>query len=415
MTAFQFLHAADLHLDSPLRGLAARGEAASAFLSASRRALSALVETAIARRVAFVVIAGDVYDGDWRDYSTGQFFAREMGRLARADIPVFLLRGNHDAESVITRQLALPPNVHEFATARPQTLRLDALKAALHGQGFAERRANEDIAQAYPPAVPGWFNIGVLHTSLDGREGHAAYAPTQIAHLRRHGYAYWALGHVHAREIVAQDPWIVFPGNLQGRHARETGAKGATLVRVEEGRVAGVEALTLDAARFDHVTLDLSAARGEDDLREAARAALAAAAARAEGRPLALRVTLAGRSALHERLLAHRAQAEEDMQALASEAGADILIEKLALATTSARALPPPALDGFDDILDEIAREPAFRADVARALAALRAKAPAQAYALAGQRDPEADAPAAVDAALAALRAALAEETEVNS
>lgn len=412
MTAFQFLHAADLHLDSPLRGLAARGASAAAFLSASRRALTALVDAAIARRVAFVVVAGDIYDGDWRDYSTGQFFAREMGRLARADIPVFMLRGNHDAESVITRQLALPGNVREFSAARPDTFTLDAFGVALHGRGFARRHADEDIAQRYPPAIPGKFNIGVLHTSLDGREGHAAYAPTQIAHLRRHGYDYWALGHVHAREIVARDPWIVFPGNLQGRHARETGPKGATLVRVEAGRVAGVEALTLDAARFDHVALDLSAARDEDALRAIARTAFAEAAARAEGRPLALRVTLTGRSALHESLLAHRAQAEEDMQAIAAEAGADILIEKLALATTSARALPLAALDGFDAILDEVAREPALREEIAKALAALRAKAPAQAYALAGRDDPEADAPTAIAAAVAMLRAALAEETE---
>ena len=415
MSSFQFLHAADLHLDSPLRGLAARGDGARAFLSASRRALTALVDAAIARKVAFVVIAGDIYDGDWRDYSTGQVFVREMGRLAREEIPVFMLRGNHDAESVITKQLTPPANVREFSTARAQTFTLDALRVALHGRGFAARQAGEDIAQTYPPAVAGWVNIGGLPTSPDRRRGPHAYSPTRVEHLRRLGYDYWALGHIHAREIVSRDPWIVFPGNLQGRHARETGAKGASLVRVVNGAVADVEALALDAARFDHVRLDLAGALSEDDLREAARDALAQAAARAQGRPLALRVTLEGASALHERLLAHRAQNEENMQALASEAGADILIEKLMIATSSARAAPPAALDGFHEILDEVANDPAFRAEVAEALKSMRAKAAPGAYALAGRGDPEADAPVAVAAALAALRAALADDSEARS
>lgn len=414
MTAFSFIHAADIHLDSPLLGLARRGEFARAFLSASRSALTSLVDEAIARRVAFLVIAGDIFDGDWKDWSTGQAFAREMGRLARAKIPVFMLRGNHDAESVITRQVALPANVHEFATSKPQSFRLEALRVALHGQGFAKRHAQDDIAQAYPPTVSGWFNIGVLHTSLDGRDGHAPYAPTQIEHLRRHGYDYWALGHIHAREIVARDPWIVFPGNLQGRHAKEVGPKGATLVHVENGRVSAVEALTLDAARFDHVELDLAALADETALRALARSTFAQAAERAQGRPLALRVTLAGVSALHERLLARRAQIEEDMQALAAEAGADMMLEKLVLATAPARPRAAAALDGFHEILDEIAADVSFRDEVVRTLASLRAKAPDEVFERLAESGVDVEVGAVIQAALAQLRASLADESEAQ-
>ncbi|HEX8047951.1 exonuclease SbcCD subunit D, partial [Rhizobium sp.] len=198
MASFSFIHAADLHLGSPFQGLALKDAAvASIFVEASRKAFSTLVGQAIERQVDFFLIAGDVYDGDWKDNKIGLFFNREMARLERAGIPVYLLRGNHDAASVITKTITLPANVHEFPTAKPGSVKLDALQVALHGQGFAERSANDNLAVNYPAPVSGWFNIGVLHTSLTGREPHAPYAPGSVDDLRSRGYDYWALGHVH--------------------------------------------------------------------------------------------------------------------------------------------------------------------------------------------------------------------------
>ncbi|CUU43957.1 exonuclease subunit SbcD [Blastochloris viridis] len=406
-STFQFLHAADLHLDSPLRGLARRGEIADAFVEASRRALENLVAAAIAEQVAFVVIAGDLYDGDWKDYATGQAFVRQMGRLARAGIRVFVLRGNHDAESVITKSLPLPTNVHPFSVRTVESVRIDELGVVLHGRGFASRSVTDNVARQYPAAVPGWFNIGVLHTSLTGRDGHDVYAPCQLEDLQRPGYDYWALGHVHAREVVATEPFIVFPGNLQGRHARETGAKGATLVRVVDGRVAGLEALTLDAARFDHVALDLTGIAAPAAFERLAREAIASARAAADGRPLALRLTLTGESALHAHFSTQSAQLGEELQALAWEVG-DVLIEKVRVATRGpCRAPAMAAITGFDDIVAAVAADPAFRADIARVLGELRARTPDEALHLLGLGALDSDAADAVEAAADAVLAAV--------
>ena len=250
MSSFSFIHAADLHLGSPFQGLAMKDAAvAEMFMEASRRAFTALVDQAIERNVDFLLVAGDVYDGDWKDNKIGLFFNREVARLDRAGIPVFLLKGNHDAESVITKTITLPPNVSEFPVNKPGTFTLDHLKVALHGQGFAERSATENLALAYPPPQPGWFNIGVLHTSLTGREPHAPYAPCSVEDLRSRGYDYWALGHVHDYEVVSDNPPIIFPGNLQGRSVREQGAKGAVLVSVEDGTVTHERMIT-DSASF---------------------------------------------------------------------------------------------------------------------------------------------------------------------
>src|SRR5438552_1397988 len=232
----KFVHAADLHIDSPMRGLVRyEGAPLSAMRGATRRAFENLIDLCLEEKAAFLLLAGDIFDGSWRDYSTGLFFAMQLSRLRALDIPVVLVRGNHDAESRITKHLRLPSHVHELSVRAPESFEIPGAGVWVHGQGFATRAVTDDLAAAYPAAKRDALNIGLLHTSAGGREGHENYAPCRVETLVDKGYDYWALGHVHKREVLSEAPHIVFPGNLQGRHAREMGAKGATLVRVENG------------------------------------------------------------------------------------------------------------------------------------------------------------------------------------
>src|SRR5581483_1458548 len=169
---FKFVHAADIHLDSPLLGLDRyEGAPVDAIRGATRRAMANLVQLAIRERVNFVILAGDIYDGDWPDYNTGLFFINEVRKLQDANIPVVILRGNHDAESRITCRLTLPANTQELPTDRPGSIRLDEIGVALHGQGYARQAETRNLVAQYPPPVSGWCNIGVLHTGLNGRDG----------------------------------------------------------------------------------------------------------------------------------------------------------------------------------------------------------------------------------------------------
>ena len=317
MTSFRFIHAADIHLDSPLKGLAGQeGTAAERIRAAPREAFEQLVGTAIEEKVDFLVIAGDLYDGDWRDYNTGLFFVGQMGRLYEAGIPACVLHGNHDAESRITRSLTLPDSVHVFPARKPATIRLDELGVALHGQSFAERAETANLARGYPGRVDGAFNIGVLHTALDGRGGHETYAPCAVADLVGKGYDYWALGHVHRAELVHERPHVVFPGNLQGRHVRETGPKGAVCVTVADGEVVELEWRYCDVVRWAVIPVDAGGCEQLADVVDRMRAAIGEAVAdEADGRLLACRIEIHGRAAVHERLAASAAT-------LAAEAGA---------------------------------------------------------------------------------------------
>lgn len=327
---FQFLHAADLHLDSPLTGLARyEGLPAEEVRNASRGALERLVECAIERRVRFVLLAGDIYDGSWKDASTGLFFARAMGRLRQAGIDVYLIQGNHDAESQMARHIRLPENVRAFGSRRAESLEVPGVPAVVHGQSFATRATLENLAAQYPARVEGRFNIGLLHTSMAGYEGHDAYAPCSLDDLVAKGYDYWALGHVHAGQVVSRDPYVVYPGNLQGRSIRETGPKGAHVVTVDDAlRVVEFEFVELSSFQWMRVDVDVAGCGQMAELQRLVEQAL-----RLPGEtPRIVRLTLRGATALHGEL--HSRQAwKDDLRALALDVGADRLwLEKVELA-----------------------------------------------------------------------------------
>jgi exonuclease SbcD len=392
--AVKIVHAADLHLDSPLAGLERYpGAPVEAIRGASRRAFANLVGLCLEERAALLLIAGDVYDGDWRDYSTGMFFASQLLRLRDAGTRVVLVRGNHDAASQITRHLDLPDHVTELSSAHPVTLRLEDFGVAVHGQSFRDRSVQEDLASRYPDPVPGVLNVGLLHTSLTGREGHSDYAPCTVETLRSRGYEYWALGHVHQREVVSEDPWVVFPGNLQGRHARETGPKGATVLTVEESRIASVEHRALDVVRWAVCEVDGADAGSADDVVELVRVALGRAVSAGEGRTVAARVVVRGATRAHAALAAHGDQWEGQVRLAGRDvAGDELWVEKVRFATSP--IVDRERLAARDDAVGQ----------VVRALSALREDAPGRAALLESFADLRAKLPQEAREGLDAIR-----------
>lgn len=332
----RFIHCADIHLDSPLRGLDLYdGAPVEEMRQATRRAFAHVVDLAIDRSVDFVLIAGDIFDGDWPTFNTGLHFASELGRLAEEDIRVFLIYGNHDALSKLTKSVPLPQNVFSFPANSPATEVIESLGVAIHGQSFASGAVWTDLAADYPEPRTGLLNIGVLHTALTGRGEHQPYAPTTADRLTDKGYDYWALGHVHTREIVRESPWIVFPGNTQGRHARELGAKGCMVVEAEAGvGICSVEFVPTDVARWHHLHIDIAALSSEDELHAAVQAEVRMA--QAEDRTLALRLTLMGRGPLHHFIVSNREAIRAQLAASISEVSAGMAwLEKVRIKVTA--------------------------------------------------------------------------------
>ncbi|MEI6232480.1 MAG: DNA repair exonuclease [Planctomycetota bacterium] len=338
----KFIHAADLHLDSPLRGLSKyEGAPEDELRLATREALKNLVRLAEEERVDFVLIAGDVYDGDWKDYNTGLFFAAQMSRLRALGIPVVMISGNHDAESQITRSLTLPDNVTRLSHKKPETKIFEKLGVAIHGQSFETRAVTDDLSAHYPRGYSDAFNIGLLHTLAEGQEGHDRYAPCTIDGLCKKGYEYWALGHVHTRAVLHDaEPFILFPGNIQGRHARETEGKGCTVVTFDNGKILNTQHRDLHVVRWTVLRIDATNAATSDDVAALAKTALRDVATNFGDKLIAARVEIFGSTRAHSELMTEPEQIINDIRSSATDTGnGQIWVEKVKLLTTPHRDL----------------------------------------------------------------------------
>ncbi len=361
----KFIHAADIHLDSPLIRLSYHeGAPVEELRQATRQAFRHLVTLAITEQVDFVLISGDLYDGDWKDYNTGLYFVSQMSKLREAHIPVYIISGNHDAASKITKTIRFPEGTHVFPKDQPATLVIEDLGVAIHGQSFASPAIRKNLSLNYPAPLPGHFNIGMLHTCATGREGHEPYAPCKVEDLQMKGYDYWALGHVHQREVLSDDPLIVFPGNTQGRNIRETGAKGCMLVTVDEKGRPSADFKPIDVIRWTKLAVDASGAGTGNEVVDLVSGHLEKILGENNGMPLIARVEIEGPSQAHTDLAANQERWINDIKSVAVDISGDrFWIEKVRFRTTSPKDIETGAqaegpIGELRRYLDELRSQP---------------------------------------------------------
>lgn len=334
----KFVHAADVHLDSPMRGLEEYAGAPVVRLRlATRRAMDKVVQLCLDEQVDFLVIAGDLFDTACRDFNSALSAAGQMQQLNRAGIPVYLILGNHDSRDEMARQVPWPENVTLFDHKRPHTVRHPTLPVAIHGMSYPRREVTENLVPDYPPPVADCFNIGILHTNAGGNPNHDAYAPSSVDELATKGYDYWALGHVHDHAILHQRPHVIYSGTTQGRHAKELGSKGCLLVTVDGHEVTSLEFRETDVVRWYRETIELQSDDNEDLLIERTRQVLRKVTQLADGRLAAVRLQYEGRCSVHQQLSrdATRQQIVANLRGLAGDFGDDVWIERIQFRTQS--------------------------------------------------------------------------------
>lgn len=372
----KILHTADIHLDSPLKSLALRdADLREVVQTATRTALRRIVDAALAEGVAAVLIAGDLFDGAERSAKTAAWLTGQLDRLRAAGIAVFYIKGNHDAENPITGETSLPDNVHVF-DGRGGKVQLGDTGIWIHGVSFSGRHAPESLLGKFPAPVPGAVNIAMLHSSLAGAAGHDIYAPCSVAELAAMGFDYWALGHVHKRQIHATRPWIVMPGCPQGRDIGEAGPKSASLLRIEGSEIA-VDEVPTSAAEFLDLVVDVTGLERDDAIRQQLREGLRGLAGDLRSDAGLVRLTLTGASARMWHILRDQDSWNELARAAARDTGT-LWVEKMAfdLRAPQAGGAALSAVDELGRLMDTIRHEPGFQAELTATIEAMMAELP---------------------------------------
>lgn len=306
MSILRFVHAADLHLDSPFTGLQnIDPQVSSTLYRATFTAYENIISLCIEEKVDALLIAGDIYDSADRSLKAQLAFADGLKRLDAAGIQSFICHGNHDPLSGWEATINIPPTCHRFGP-NVETVPVfpsDPDRVRVHGISYSQRDVRENLVPRFGSVEAGPFNIGLLHANVDNNSQHDAYAPCSLGDLESTNMDYWALGHVHTKQVLRSGkPTVIYPGNPQGRHPNERGARGVYLVEVNDNREVSAQFQPVDVVRWETISIDISSLRTEQHLLDAINGSLADNQAASDGRSLIVRLTLEGRGDLHKTL-----------------------------------------------------------------------------------------------------------------
>jgi len=352
----KILHTADVHLDSPLRSLALRDpELRDQVRTATRTSFTRIVDIALAENVAALLIAGDLFDGAERSARTAAFLTLQLERLRERGIRVFYIKGNHDAENPLTGELSLPDNAHVFDGRGGKVQLTDGVW--VHGVSFAGRHATESLLPKFQAPVKSAVNIAMLHTSLAGAAGHDPYAPCALGDLTAAGFDYWALGHVHRRQVHSQTPWVVMPGTPQGRDIGDPGPKSATLVTI--GERIETEEVPTSVVEFLQLKIDATDIQSDDALRDLLRRTLREVAQSILSDSAVVRIELTGRTPRRWQVLRDQDVWTDTAAQYAREMGT-LWLDKVIFGFSNSAEASHSATDELAGIMKTIREEPGF-------------------------------------------------------
>ena len=298
--AFRFVHAADLHLDSPFTGIraAAPENVAKTLYSATFDSYRNIIDLCISEQVDALLVAGDIYDGADRSLRAQRVFIDGLCSLDAAGIRSFVCHGNHDPLDGWEARLSYPDGCHRFGSefSAVPVFPDQPESALVYGISYPTRDVYDNLVSRLGPVDENAFTVGLLHANVGGNTDHALYAPCTLDDLAQSGIDYWALGHVHTRQVLRErTPTVVYPGNSQGRHPNETGVRGVYLVEVDDTGSISLDFRPTDTVRWERVSIDISALETEQDLLNQIDDAMQNLLDGAAGRSVVVRMTLTGR------------------------------------------------------------------------------------------------------------------------
>lgn len=269
MKKVRFIHAADLHLDSPFRGLK---DIPDALYQQAKEctfvALQKLTKHAIDNEVDFILLAGDLFDGENRSFKAQFQLKKALELLDYHNISCYIIHGNHDHLNGNWISINWPKNVFFFKDEVDfYQYKKNEMTVHIYGYSYPEKSVKQSIVSNYRKIGSADFHIGLLHGTANGQEGHDLYAPFSVNQLLEKDFDYWALGHIHKRQVLYQEPYIIYPGNTQGRHKKELGEKGVYLVELAKEESTNVTFLPTSQIIWEEISISIDGLNEIEELK----------------------------------------------------------------------------------------------------------------------------------------------------
>ncbi|UOF90590.1 DNA repair exonuclease [Fodinisporobacter ferrooxydans] len=379
MEPFRFIHTADLHLDSPCKGMKRIGPDLQTDLQdATFHAFERIVDACMEREVDFLTIAGDLFDQPERSLRAQVHFREQAKRLQKKGIHIYIIHGNHDHLGGKYIRMEWPDNVYVFPAGKVDSqsvYRNGKELARIYGISYPAQAVSENYAKKFQRDTQAPYAIGLLHTNVGSDEQHENYAPTTVEELTAAGFDFWGLGHIHIPRILNdQNPVILYPGNPQGRHIREAGARGCYLVDVKETGVSELTFLPTDQIRWFMLQVDLTGCDRVEEMVDRL-AEHVAGVAESHANTGIVRMTVHGATSLHAYLQDREnlRQVQDALQTILSNSCGNFWIESLEEQTAPNYDLEllrqqPNFIGDFLTIAETCMESPAIRDDLQRSL-----------------------------------------------
>jgi DNA repair exonuclease SbcCD nuclease subunit len=308
MAKLKFIHTADLHLDTPFRSLRSlNGELADRLKDATVRSFDRIIHLCLEEQVDFLLVSGDIFDSESKSLAAQLRFIKGLQKLSDHGIPTYFICGNHDPLDSWLESLEMPEKVYRFDSSRVEKVvfeKEDQPVVGIYGISYRTKNESRNLAEKFHltgPPLP--FSIALLHATTGNPGPHVNYAPFKAEEIVSKGFDYWALGHIHKRQVLrGNDPAIVYPGNPQGRDFGETGSRGCMVVEMESGSPPVIRFVPTQEIRFEQVRIDLSDRETINDLAKLIEKAKTEIPEYDESTSYILRIILSGRTSLHSLL-----------------------------------------------------------------------------------------------------------------
>jgi DNA repair exonuclease SbcCD nuclease subunit len=261
-----FVHIADMHFDIPFTTLS-KNDLGNTRRLDQRDAFRRIIDYIKQNEIDYFFICGDLYEHEYVKQSTIEFINNCLKEIPKTK--VYIVPGNHDpkVKNSYYSKFHWNENVHIFGA---EIEKFSEENVDIYGYGFDNFYMKNTKLQDIKIENPNKINIFLTHASIDGGSDELReYNPMKEYELKKLGFDYIALGHIHKPYYNSyQNQNIIYPGSTIALGFDELGSHGMIVGNIDENKKLEIAFVPVDKKEFEEVNLSVDEISSKEELIE---------------------------------------------------------------------------------------------------------------------------------------------------